>query len=323
VGWILAGAVIVSVHLGVGAALVAMGQAKRRSAQWGRPPSRDLHPYEVAFLEGGGRHAIAASLMSMRLDGAVDAYADGQVQATGPLRLANTPLDQTIHRAVRGPAPTVADITADPSVRAALDQLRDGLAAQGAVMGARELAAFRRATWPALAWTFLVAGHVIPNGDYPVVLRVLVGVLTLVLFAAAVRGDGERRTEAGMAALGALRERHAHLDPAVAPAYRPEDAPMAVALHGMAAMVLIDAAFAQTLGLGRYLELAQAGSETGRPSERDACNTAALSCAGDNCGAAGACGSGAGGGSGGGDGSGDGGGGDGGGGGGGDGGGGE
>ncbi|MFI0487710.1 TIGR04222 domain-containing membrane protein, partial [Actinomadura sp. 9N215] len=108
----------------IGILLIAIARRVRASATRGAHPTRDLHPYEVAYLHGGGRHAIAASITALRLDGAVDAYADGRMipltpSAAGP-RAAGTPLDTAVFGAIAsGRAGTLAELTAEPGVQAA------------------------------------------------------------------------------------------------------------------------------------------------------------------------------------------------------------
>lgn len=117
-------------HILVGLVLLAVLRRMRAELIQGGPPSRELHPYEVAYLHGGGRHAIAASVTALRLDRAVDAYADGGLVATAPVgdgpRAAGKPLDAAVYAAIVGGGSTLAGLTADAGVRAALDQLRTG-----------------------------------------------------------------------------------------------------------------------------------------------------------------------------------------------------
>src|SRR5690606_32056830 len=126
-------------HLLVGLVLVGVLRRVRAGVLRGGPPTRDLHPYEVAYLHGGGRHAIAASVTALRLDGALDVHADGRLVATPPSgggpRAAGMPRDAAVSGVIgAGRGGSLAGRTADPAVRAARDRLRDGLAAQGMVI---------------------------------------------------------------------------------------------------------------------------------------------------------------------------------------------
>ncbi|GAA2406821.1 hypothetical protein GCM10010191_13710 [Actinomadura vinacea] len=289
------------------AVLLAGGAVAHRRLRVGSAPTRDLHPYELAYLDGGGRHAITAALISLRGLGALDAYATGRIQLTGRIPAARTPLDGAILGSLRGARmPSVAAVAADPHVRSAIAQLRDGLAAQGALMGTWERQVARLTPWPARIWLLIwfITGWDDVTGADAVWYRAMLLVFSCVALAAVsfTVGGGNERTRAGERALEEARVRHAHLDPRSRPAYEGDAAPMGVALFGTAALMAIDPVFAQTVGLGRFLAMAGSSSATassgsGGPAT---CSSSASVCSSGGCGGGGSCGGGGGGGCGGG-----------------------
>ncbi|XVQ13660.1 TIGR04222 domain-containing membrane protein [Spirillospora sp. CA-255316] len=303
--WGLSFWTFVAFLVGAYAALLGAGAAAERTARRGRPPSRDPHPYELAYLEGGGRHAITASLVALRLDGAVDAYATGQPVVAGPPRSATTPLDLAVHHAISGRRTrNLAALASDPGVRAAIKQLRTGLAAQGLVMGDGARPVARLAPWPArglLALCFFTGWDALSDGDAPWYQHMLLVVLCVVLAVVSTAvGRGNERTRAGERALEDARVRHAHLDPEAAPVYDGATALPAVALFGTPALMAIDPMFSQTVGLGRFLALSGSSTASGSGgsagSSSTVCSSDASVCSSGGCGGGGSCGGGGGGG---------------------------
>ncbi|GAA1814592.1 TIGR04222 domain-containing membrane protein [Actinomadura chokoriensis] len=98
---------IFAVHVLVAVALLMILWGVRRRLVRGRPPTRDLRPYEIAYLGGLDLGAVAASLAALLLDGAIEARADGRLAATGTSSGGpGEPLDAAIPgRARRRPEP--------------------------------------------------------------------------------------------------------------------------------------------------------------------------------------------------------------------------
>ncbi|URN00330.1 TIGR04222 domain-containing membrane protein [Actinomadura madurae] len=288
-------------HILVGLVLLAVLRRMRAELIQGGPPSRELHPYEVAYLHGGGRHAIAASVTALRLDRAVDAYADGGLVATAPVgdgpRAAGKPLDAAVYAAIVGGGSTLAGLTADAGVRAALDQLRDGLVAQGMVVpeGARR----RLRIFPPVLYGWVLVGFgsfVMTDvfGGFPGALLPIAALLGLAVAGGVMLGSGGERTEEGARAVERVKESNPHLDPAITPVYAGIAAPavlMGVALFGTAALMAFDPMFAQSAGLGRYLELTGVAATSGGYAG-SSCSSTASVCSSSSCGGGGSCGGG-------------------------------
>ncbi|TDD59843.1 TIGR04222 domain-containing membrane protein, partial [Actinomadura darangshiensis] len=291
-------------HILLGLALLAVLRSRRARLRRGGPPMRELHPYEVAYLHGGGRHAIAASVTALRLDRAVDTYADGRLLATGPSgdgpRAAGTPLDGAVFTTIAsGRGGTLAELTADEGVRAALDQLRDGLVAQGMVVpedGRRRLRAFQLAFygWMLVGFVAFVMNDAF--GGLPGVLVPVAALLGLAIAGSVVLGSGGERTAAGERIVEQIKASNPHLDPENAPAYTGLAGPavlLGVALFGTAALMAFDPMFAQTVGLGRYLEMTGVAATSGGFSG-SSCSSTASVCSSSSCGGGGSCGGGSG-----------------------------
>ncbi|MGK5555621.1 TIGR04222 domain-containing membrane protein [Actinomadura kijaniata] len=272
----------------------------------GHPPVRDLHPYEIAYLTGGGRHAVAAALLTLRLDGAVAAGPGGRLTAVADPRAATTPLDLAAHHAVRRAAATVARVTADPGVRRALEGLREGLVQQGVVASPSATRALRvtaYAFYGVVGASFFVA--VSSAGDGGGVREFLpLGVaVSLVLLFGFLGGRTRHRTRAGDRALEHARSRHSHLDPRLAPSYPTYGlgaAAMGTALFGTAALMAVDPDFTRCAGLGRLLEMAGPDSSSGGIGySGSSCSSGAPVCSsgggGSGCGGGSSCGGGGGG----------------------------
>ncbi|MBO2452526.1 TIGR04222 domain-containing membrane protein [Actinomadura barringtoniae] len=293
-------------YASAGVVCLVLALAVRIAVRGGHPATREIHPYEASYLTGGGRHAIATSLMALRLDGAVDVTPDGQVWAAGPLRTATTPLDQAIHAAVqRGEGGTTARLTVDDGVRQAIEDLRDGLAVQGLALSKSGRRTVYLASLPLKAvillglvrWVWMIFDHHMSARAFLVfpVIFVLVAAFNL------VGGKDRETTRAGRAALRELAERNAHLDPKMSPAwatYGIGGAALGVALFGTAALMSIDPAFSQTMGLGRYLQLAGSSASSGwsgsssSSSSGVVCSSTASVCSSSGCGGGSSCGGG-------------------------------
>ncbi|GAA4104883.1 TIGR04222 domain-containing membrane protein [Actinomadura miaoliensis] len=264
----------------------------------GHPPTRELHPYEVAYLTGGGRHTIAAVLLSLRLDGAIRAdQPGGDLHVSGERRSADTPLDEVVHEAVRSrQARTVAAVTAHETVQEAIKSLRDGLAAQGMVLDERRRRLARRAAWPLwlvivvsgvrLAW-YLADSKLFDGPDVPFTGILIIPMVVALLFLYAMTSGHAEKTRAVKAALKDTRQRHGHLDPRVFPAWPTYGIPasaMGVALFGTAALMSIDPTFSQAAGLGRLLQMAGSASSSGGIGySGSSCSSTASVCSSSGC----------------------------------------
>lgn len=301
---------LLAAHFLAGLGLLALLRRMRAALRRGRPPAREPHPYEVAYLRGGGRHAIAASITALRLDGAVDAYADGRLLAVEPpeddSRAAGTPLDTAVFWAVAYlRAETLAQVTAEPGVRAAIHGLRDGLAAQGMVLGPSGRRRLRHLQAVMFGWMmFGFVAFVLTDAfnGFPAKLVPMAALVGLG-FGALGLASGAERTREGELAVQRVEEARPDLDPANEPSYAGLPAPavlMGVALFGTAALMALDPMFVQTVGLGRYMEMAGAAAASGgSPASFGgpagfSCSSTASVCSSSSCGGGGSCGGGSG-----------------------------
>ncbi|SEF47128.1 TIGR04222 domain-containing protein [Thermomonospora echinospora] len=282
----------------VAAAIVLLGAAlaARRWACRGRPPQGDLDAYELAYLVGGMRRAVAASVAALRAEGAINVARKGKLRDVREPQTSRTELDQAVFAEVRHlDRPGVRQIGNMSKVRAAADRIRDGLVAKGLLAGPAERAQARLATVPllillAIGVVRLVAG--LQNHRPVWFLVIAMGVVAVVTAVLWLRQPGLLR--AGTAALDAARARNAHLNPTVRPAwttYGAEGAAFGVALFGAAALTGIDPLFAEEAELAKQLA---AGSGGGSSSSGASCAGASSCGGGGGCGGGG-CGGGCGG----------------------------
>ncbi|MFG1999918.1 TIGR04222 domain-containing membrane protein [Spirillospora sp. NPDC048911] len=264
----------------------------RRGHGTGRAPDRPLHPYEVAYINGGPRRVVGAALAGLRMDGVV-AGSGGGLQAVSPPRKLRTPLDVAIHHAIAsGAARRARDLPEHPAVRAEVEVLRAGLERQGLAPGAGERTRMRLAVWP-YAVAFLVIGMLaVTVGD-------MKGFYVVPMFAAIIFGfsrmkDVPRATRSGRDAVADTLQRNSHLDPGNSPAwttYGTEGAALGAALFGAAALVSIDPGFATDSGASDFM-----GSGSGDGGSGGCGASCGSSCGGSSCGGSGCGGGGCGGG---------------------------
>lgn len=236
----------------------------RRAIHGGRDAARELHPYEVAYLIGGGRRAVATAVAGLRADGAVETSGDGHLRAIAAPRTMRAALDLAVHETlVRGLVTTARTLVAGEKVQRAVEGIHDTLVRDGLVASPRQRAWSRLAVLlPALLFGLgiarLVAGAARgrPVG-YLIVLLIALGITIFVLLA-----HSPRALRSASAAVQATRSRAAHLDPAMSPAwntYGAAGAALAVALFGMGALTSIDPDFAGAAGLQGQFALAAGG----------------------------------------------------------------
>jgi uncharacterized protein (TIGR04222 family) len=296
--WGISGPAFLRIYVIAAAGFLTGTLLIRRWIRGGRRSERELHPYEVAYLIGGPRRAIATAVAGLRADDAIEASEDGQLCVTAAPRVMRTPLDTAIHNTVQaGKVTSAQTLRVGYEVRQAVDQLRDVLVRDGLAVGPRQRARSR------LAVVFLVVllgvgvarlvagawnGH--PVGYLLLMLMALAVVIVVLL----VRVP--RALRSGTAAVEAVRSRQSHLDPSMSPAwttYGATGAAFGVALFGVAALNSIDPEFAASSDLPtQFLPVAGVGGLTGW-SDSGIVSTYGSS-GGGSCGGAGGCGGGGG-----------------------------
>jgi uncharacterized protein (TIGR04222 family) len=219
-------------------------------------PATQLTPQQAAYLNGGNRLAVYASLGGLRAAGAVDMAPGRTLTTSGPLPAGATPLDQAVYNAA-GQRIRARDLVTHQWVLMALGQLHQELERAG-LAPTREQ---RRAAhfFPLLLVGLLALGALrfaagITAGKpvmFLFVLLIVVAVVTLMLLAGT-----PTQTRAARTAVRTLRTQHVHLSPSASPAYRTygaTGAAMGVALFGSAALYSLDPGFAAEAEVQRNL----------------------------------------------------------------------
>jgi hypothetical protein len=99
--WGISGPAFLRIYVIAAAGFLTGTLLIRRWIRGGRRSERELHPYEVAYLIGGPRRAIATAVAGLRADDAIEASEDGQLCVTAAPRVMRTPLDTAIHNTVQ------------------------------------------------------------------------------------------------------------------------------------------------------------------------------------------------------------------------------
>ncbi|MFY1650801.1 TIGR04222 domain-containing membrane protein [Solwaraspora sp. WMMB762] len=209
---------------------------------------------EVAYLNGGGRLAVYASLAALRSAGSVDVGTRGTLRAAGPLPTGAGQLDQAVHHAAQRQV-RVRDLQTDQWVTDALHRMRDGLVCAGLAIGdgQRRTARLLAGTVGILAAVgvlrvFAGAANNRPVGYLVLMLAVTVPVALVLFFSV------PRRTRAANRLLTKLRSQYRHLSPTLRPApatYGVAGAAMGVGVFGAASLWAMDPAFAGTAEIQR------------------------------------------------------------------------
>jgi uncharacterized protein (TIGR04222 family) len=217
---------------------------------------------EAAYLNGGPRLAVYASLGALHTAGAIAVSDDGVLAQTGALPAGSTPLDVAVyHAADRRIRPRA--LLADRWVGDAVGSLREVLERSGLAVPAE---ARRSARSGALVLFALLAFGVVRlvagvSNKRPVallaMLLVVLGLVTVMLLVKV-----PHRTAAADFVLTTLRLKHSELAPVKQPAwstYGPAGAAMGVALFGTAALWTAAPAFAAAADIQRQFAAAHGG----------------------------------------------------------------
>lgn len=220
---------------------------------------------EAAYLNGGPRLAVYASLGALRTAGAIGVSDDGVLAQTGALPAGSTPLDVAVyHAADRRIRPRA--LLADRWVGDAVGSLRADLERSGLALPAEARRSARSGALVLLALLAfgvarLVAG--VSNKRPVAFLAILLIVLSLVILVLLVKVP--HRTAAADFVLTSLRLKHSELAPIKQPAwstYGPAGAAMGVALFGTAALWTADPAFAAAADVQRQFAAAHGGDSS-------------------------------------------------------------
>ena len=254
-----------------------------------------LGPQQIAYLNGGDRLAVYAALGGLRAAGAIAGGPGRTLHQSGPLPAGVTPLDTAIYNAA-GRRIRARDLSGDQWVGAAVQQLREGLEAQGlAVTPARRKAA---RAWGLAGAALILAGVArfvdgLQN-DKPVGFLVPAVIIAFIL-TVVLMTRSRRATYAADKAMRALRQQYVYLAPHQSPSYATygaTGAAMGVALYGTATLYTMDPAFAAEAEVQRINSASGAGSGGDGGSSSASSGS---SCGGGGGGGGGGCGGGGGG----------------------------
>ncbi|OJF12106.1 TIGR04222 domain-containing membrane protein [Couchioplanes caeruleus] len=239
-----------------------------------------LGPQQIAYLNGGDKLAVYASLAGLRAAGAIRSSAGRNLAQSGPMPAGVTPLDTAVYNAA-GRRIRAREVFTDAWVRSALGQLRDGLEQSGLAVSAAKARAARSWMFAGLALILLGAARLYAGfaGDKPIGFLV-VALIPAVILTIALGRVTRRRTYGASKAMGELRRRHDHLSPRQSPSYATygaAGAAMGVALFGAATLYTMDPAFAAEAEIQRA---AASGGTSGWTSTSSCGSSSSSSCGG-------------------------------------------
>jgi uncharacterized protein (TIGR04222 family) len=265
--WQISGPAFLRVYVAVSAVVLIGTVLYRRRLIGGSPPApADLSAHAAAYLHGGPKLAIYASLAGLRTAGAIDVADDRRLRQIGPMPAGATPLDQAVYNAA-GSRIQPRDLARHVWVKDGVRELQESLEQTGLLATAKQRQGYRAAVLllvglVALGVARLIAG--IANGrpvGYLVLALIVLTVATAILLVRAVR-----RTRAGEQALERLRVDHRYLAPWQQPSwstYGHADASMGVALFGTTALWAADPAFASASEVERQFATVRGGEGGG------------------------------------------------------------
>lgn len=266
--WGISGPVFLGAFALAAVAAWLLGLATRHRLRAGRTPSRELHPYELAYLEGGPRLVVASILAGLRLSGAVSAQPGGSLRTGGVPVASRSPLDEAVLKAA-GRAVRTGDLADHSLLRPRLEELRDGLRAEGLLLGPDDRRTVRAAALPLLFVLLVGAARLVAGvqNDRPVgfLIALLIAFAVVLAFLLHV----PERTRSVKHVLDTARTRHQQLQPSSTPdwhSHGPEAAAMGVALFGVATLIAMDPDFAAQAEIQQRLGQAAPGSGDGGSS---------------------------------------------------------
>lgn len=209
---------------------------------------------EAALILGGRAQAVFAAVAALKAGGAVGNAGRGVLGVTGSLPSDASRLDTAVYDAIRQ-GTSVSRLPGDPSLVTALDEVEASATRAGWLLPAQRRSAVRTggfvlAALAAFGAVRTVAGFL---NQQPSLFILLLTILTAVL-AVVFLVKVPRVSRAGLAAVQQLRSRNTHLHPRHRPSwsvYGATGAALSVALWGLSAWWVADAAFAAAAGLPR------------------------------------------------------------------------
>jgi uncharacterized protein (TIGR04222 family) len=254
--WDISGPAFLRGYLAAAAVVLIGTLVYRHRVLRGSPatPSSSIGAQAAAYLNGGAKLAVYASLGGLRTAGAIGVSADRRLRQAGSLPADATPLDQAVYNAA-GQRLRPRDLIRHDWVTDAAHRLRSEVERAGLLATADQRRAARVGPLillglVALGIARLVAGTANdrPAGYLILVLLVLTPATVLLLLRT------PRRTRAGDDVLRRMRVDHAYLAPSQRPSwstYGPSGAVAGVALFGAGALWAADPSFAAAVEVQR------------------------------------------------------------------------
>jgi uncharacterized protein (TIGR04222 family) len=247
--WGIPGSTFLTLFAGAAAVLVVAALIHRAVLFAGHhTPVDRLGPQQVAFLNGGDKLAVYASLAGLKGAGAIEVGPGRTLTASGPMPVGATPLDQAVYNAASQHV-RARDVAGHTWVAMALATLREDLEQRGLAPSQGARAAARSVPFLMLALLGLGVVRVVAGamGDKPVVFLVVLLIVWMFVTLAFLI-NVPTRTKAARRALEELRRQHAYLSPSMGPAWATYGAgglALGVGLYGAATLWQADAAFAE------------------------------------------------------------------------------
>ncbi len=296
--WGISGPAFLTFFLLSAGGLLVLGTIHRATVFGGSrdAATRPLGAQQAAYLHGGSRLALYASLAALRATGAIGSDpADRTLVQTGPMPAGSTPLDTAVYNAAAR-KPKTRDLGQDSWVKNALEQLRAGIESSGLALSSTQRGNVRVWGFAALLLLAVAVFRLIAGlaNDKPVGFLLLAMVpVAIMAFVQLLRVPNA--TRAGRSALRRTRAGQAHLAPAMSPSYATygrNDAAMGVALYGTASLWAMDPAFATEAEIQRAA--AGSGYDGSSFSSGGDSGGSSSSCGGggSSCGGGGGCGGG-------------------------------
>lgn len=281
--WGISGPAFVDFYLVAGVVLILLSLMNRIAITANLvSEDRALTAEETAYLGGGARLAVIASLAGLRAAGSVDA-GNGRLSAVAAMPAGASALDQAVYDAASRRVAQQA-LVGDPRVTDRLADIQAELARMALLYSPVQRGRIRFFGWSLVllaALGVVRTGAGIINGR-PV--GVLVMLTVLVAVAAVMSLRRSTITRRGRERLEATRAVHGHLDPSQAPSmavYGMAGAAMGVALYGAGALWTADPTFAAEAEVQRNL------NSTGHPSGTGSSGDAGGGGCGGGCGGCG------------------------------------
>jgi uncharacterized protein (TIGR04222 family) len=252
------------------------------------PDPRELHPYELAYLNGGPTLAANAALAGLRAAGVLTTGGGRHTVAVcGPLPSNATPLDRAAVLVASGGQQPVRSVRRDLAARPEMVELADRLRWRGLLMSDEQRSAYRSLglLWVALLVLGLARALAGASRGKPIGFLVFCLLVTAVVTAASLLRV-PRATRPGQKTLAAARAVSGGRATAAstgATMFGATGAAYGVALFGLGALWASDPEFAAGIGVPRHTTDVSGGGGGGSCGGGSSCGGGG-GCGGGGCG---------------------------------------